>query len=429
MTDPILLARLSVLDQNLASARDHEWLKTELEQVDVADEVWDGLDATVGRQARGHTTSIEDLRNRLREAEDMSPADKELAVISAWTDYGKLQQESQDLFGEFLEFIGGLAFRSRRLDERICNVADELIQACSKDTIGDPWQSVTVPAPREAIKKTLAAIIRLRFPERTIWTLPFAAHEFGHVLVDEDPDLQRFVDKYARLWRAQQVRFGRGRGRPMSMAHARHYLDELLADAFATYYMGPAYAAAAVHLRFDPTTAQREDEEYPSDLKRARVVLSMLERMNGDVPIKPVGNVLDRLRDDWGTVCRLCGGPRLAAAEEDRLDQLAGAAHAEFRRVLRSSAEYPAAGHSGWLVAVRWQEQWHEKVTKRQTLSVTDDITRTSKLRDALNAAWLFRILHPAEVREATTPALQLCEAIIRERKGTALSASARTAG
>jgi hypothetical protein len=429
MLDPILSARLNALDQNLASAKDHEWLKTELDQVDVADEVWDGLDATIGREARGHATSIEALRNRLREAEGKDEADTELEVINAWAEYGKVLQESQDLFGEFLEFIGGLAFRSRRLDERICNVADELIQSCSKDTIGDTWQSVTVPAPREAIKKTLAAIIRLRFPERTVWTLPFAAHEFGHVLMDEDRDLQRFVDKHARTWRAQGVRFGRGRGRPMSMAHAQDYLDELLADAFATYYMGPAYAAAAVHLRFDPTTAQREDEEHPSDLKRARVVLSMLERMNRDVPMKPYGNVLDRLRDDWDTVSRRSGVPRLGPTEEDRLNELAEAAHAEFTRVLRSSAEYPAAGHGGWLVAVTWQEQWHQKVTRRQTLSVPDDVNRTSKLRDALNAAWMFRILHPAEVREATTPALRLCEAIIRERRGTAASTSARTAG
>jgi hypothetical protein len=428
VADPILTARLNVLQQNLASATNNDWLKEKLE-IEVADEVWDGLEATIGREARQLAASIEALRGRLKDAQGKDEAARETDVADAWADYGKLHQQSQDLFGEFLEFIGGLAFRSRKLDERICNVADELIQSCSKDAIGDPWQSVTVPARREAVKKTLAAIIRLRFPERTIWTLPFAAREFGLVLMDEDKDLRRFIDEYAGTWRDLRVRFGSGRGRVMNKVHATAYVDELLADGFATYYMGPAYAAAAVHLRFDPTTALREDDEHPSDLRRAHVILSMLGQMNKAAAMSPYGDVLDRLRSDWAVVCMRSGDLRLESSEEERLDELVDGAYRAFRVNFRSAAEYPATGFSGWLTASNWQGQWHQKVEVRETLSVPGDISKTSKLRDALNAAWLFRILHPAEVREITRVGLLLCEEIIKARFAPAATITPRAAG
>jgi hypothetical protein len=419
MVDPILSARLNVLKQNLQRAADTEWLQKSLHQVGVSDEVWLGLAKTIGLEARQQVGTIDALQRGLRNAERQEEETRETALAKTWEGYSQLHLKSQELFGEFLEFIGGLAFRSRELDERICNVADELIQNCSRDTIGDPWQSVTVPAREEAVSKTLAAIIRLRFPERTIWTVPFAAHEFGHVLMEECDPLKKIIDEYAPVWRDLRVRFG-GSGRIMSKARARAYLGELLADAFATYYMGPAYPAAAIHLRFDPTTALREDEEHPSDLRRAYVILSMLEQMNKKLGLLPYREILNRLRSDWAALCRRNGHPKLESSHETRLDDLVATAYGTFGTALLPAAEYPLSGYSGWSVASGWQARWQQEAEANGPLSLPDGVTKTSRLRDALNAAWVFRIMHPAEVRDVTDVALRLCEEIIQARSASA---------
>ena len=95
-------------------------------------------------------------------------------------------------------------------------------------------------------------IIRLGFPEWSFWSLPLVAHELGHVVVGEK--LEDFLKKQAQDKRE------------------RGYLEEYLADAFATEIMGPAYVCAAVLLRLNP-----------SDLisaKRAWIMFNILEGMD-----------------------------------------------------------------------------------------------------------------------------------------------------
>jgi hypothetical protein len=61
----------------------------------------------------------------------------------------------------------------------------------------------------------------------------------------------------------------------------------LLADAFATYSMGPAYAFYAFRLSLNPVSATRggkpsRTEPLPSE--RAEVILEMLDRMDQKLP-------------------------------------------------------------------------------------------------------------------------------------------------
>jgi hypothetical protein len=418
MLDPILAGRLAALEESLAGIAATRGLQAKLREAHVVirPEVWQGLERTIGGKAREQREAIEKIRRRFQ-----GTGDDQLQLASladAWSDYSRLSQQSQELFREFLEFLGGLAYRSRELDERICRIADALILSCSGETIGDQWQSMTVPAPQEVVNKTLAALVRLRFPERAIWTLPFAAHEFGHEVIGEN-GLRDFVDEQVKGW--LRSRAPSMRGRRMTRRKVEFYLNELFADAFATYYMGPCYACAAIHLRFDPSI--NEDDEHPSDLKRAHVILTMLGYMNEAAIDRPYSDLLRRLQSSWDAICRHVAMPRLDATETTRIEQLTRAAYRKFSNFFIASALYPTGGDSGWLVANEWRERWDAEVHDGQQELSIPQISEASSLRDVLNAAWLFRVYQDDvnAVNAVHNVALRFCEEIADEQQIPAL--------
>src|SRR5262249_25398374 len=104
-------------------------------------------------------------------------------IAGAWREYARIQQECQQIYQEALQLITGLVLRDHALDWGICNIADTLVKQCAGDTRN--LEALTVPALQEALTHTLGYIIRLRFPEWSVWTLPLVVHEFGHVLLHE----------------------------------------------------------------------------------------------------------------------------------------------------------------------------------------------------------------------------------------------------
>ena len=97
-----------------------------------------------------------------------------------------------------------------------------------------------------------AQLIRLGFPEWSVWSLPLIAREFGHV----------FVKKYERIdtdvARAKEAKVA-------DEADLRSWA----ADVFATSVMGSAYPWAAMVLRVDPNDAR--------DQTRVAVMLYTME--------------------------------------------------------------------------------------------------------------------------------------------------------
>ena len=198
-----------------------------------------------------------------------------------WRQYSDpaIYGESQEIFREYVDLLGGLALRDSGFDEGICRIADELIRACASRLPEFGWNSLTIPARQEALKMTMARIIRLGFPEWTIWTLPLAAHELGHVVA---------VGRIARLLDEEnQAGFDKNDTRIC------------FADAFATFVMGPAYACAAILMRFDPFRAITSEDDHLT-LQRAECTLQMLEAMNRAAGrTNPYGGIVKRLRDEW----------------------------------------------------------------------------------------------------------------------------------
>lgn len=283
------------------------------------------------------------------------------ALQAAWADYRqKLQNHSEPLFGEYVDVLRGLALRETGLDEGICRIADMLL-----DQFGHVgrvhWESLTIPARRAAMEMTVAQLIRLGFPEWTLWALPLAAYEFGHVVVSEHPELSSY-----RQSRTQTKEEGR-------------HLENCLADAYATYSMGPAYACAALLLRFDPSEA--------SDVERAEVILGMLERAETEAQRASYREILDILRREWSAALGQAPAEPVSDSIRQRLNDWIDF----FVNFFQKNAYRATYRDETWALALTWATE----------LDAADpeigDIPQVADLRDVLNAAWLCRVRHPGE--------------------------------
>lgn len=411
MTDSILNARLAALEQNLKRAAEGPswWDSVQELKLPSAIAIWEGLNRAIMDQAREHLETLQEIRDMLKYAEQTDD------VKEAWRRYAEVYKQCQEFFGECLEVIGGLTFRYSGLEERIYQLADDLISDCVKDSTSIlQWVAPTVPALPETLIKTLARMIGLRFPEWTIWTLPFTAHELGHVVIREDEKLCGFPRRHAEAW-----------ANGSTIERAKSHLNEYLADAFATYTMGPAYACAVILLRFNPLDAYRDDDEHPADAKRAHVVLTMLQRMNDAAGMEePYEGVKVRLSENWQEVLRRAGQPDAQQAlDAQRLEKLVDGIWPEFEHWLRPAAKYPHDEKAyGWLVAEEWYRTWKDQLEKGQLLNI-QDVSPRNTLRDVLNAAWLCRLEyldepeHLDRTERIEEAAHKLCAAIIAERR------------
>lgn len=480
MPDPVLRSRVLALEHQLdLIAQSPQWLeKMELRSDEVTDELETELDATIGRQARKQKDVLRAIADSL-DAAARDDDETEPAFAEQWRRYQRVRDASEEVFSECLEFFGGLAIRKNGWDERICKVADELIRTCARETTGDPWISCTVPAPHEALAKTLARMVRLRFPDWSVWTLPFTAHEYGHVALVEAPDLAKFVTCEVEnsvllalpdivSFRASAVARDRktddvaplyeeletvareqldaclrdpdslddvaaaANGTPPTIAgepapepirlltlrvretvrRERVRMHVLIADAFATYTMGPAYACAALMLRFTP--AHRDDAVW--DTERAAVVLAMLRRMNAE-GAGLYERVTEELATTWNqAVLRARAPAKLEAAAEKAVEGLVGDAWNVFRVDLRPSARYPEGEpNEGWLSAQMLAAQWSKNLQDRRALTTAAPL---NKLRDVINAAWWCRLTRDADDAEAIEiAAVAVCRDILDQRE------------
>jgi hypothetical protein len=104
----------------------------------------------------------------------------------AWRRYeDEVLKTTKPLFEEYVDLLGGLALRALGFDLGVAQSADTLL-IILEDRMELPNSSVAVPAHTQALRMTVARIIRLGFPGWTMWDLPLAAHEFGHVVADRE---------------------------------------------------------------------------------------------------------------------------------------------------------------------------------------------------------------------------------------------------
>jgi hypothetical protein len=354
---------------------------------------------------------------------------------TAWRKYGHAYEESQKIFHECLEILVGLALRDKLLDE-VCHIADELIKELTALALGSA--SLAVPAADEALDKTLARIVRVRFPDWTIWTLPFVIHEYAHVLIDENDGLRALTAEHASTLIAasntlQQAYAEAGddeEKRENVTRRATYPLRILIADAFATYSMGPAYAYTAILLRLDPLVLG-ETGGPPAHAKRAHVILEILRYISGKAGGQdPFRHAADDLSVRWQSLAKIAGAD-LPEPVEGSIESIAanlgptldflfsipgvkGMPYPYFDQV-----GFSDAADNGWNVAERWAEAWKNEL---ENFGELDDLTEPgvtdkSKLRDVLNAAWLCVVEKPGHRGQIESVVKSTCDMIVEHRR------------
>jgi hypothetical protein len=309
------------------------------------------------------------LTQRRRELSALRDAvDAGEVLQDGWSTLHAIRAAAQPLFAECLTVVEGGLVRGIGLDRGLCATADALLGELSRLS-EVPWDRFTVLAEGESIND-VADIIRLRFPEVGVWSVPVAAHELGHhvgrTLAGEGDLMSSTLFTRA------------GRAGPRVEAHTH----EQFADCYATYALGPAYPCACILQRFDPKTAFDATDEHPDAARRVALCLFVLTRMDDD-DLRPFADVIETLASAWQPMVEAATG-RTPSVEVD-----GDAVQAEqYWDVLEHAV--PAARYRGWLRAKELTYRLLDEHARGGVPSADAD-----NLRDAINAAWAARLSGP----------------------------------
>ena len=347
--------------------------------------------------ARMHDRFTDEFREA---GEDLSALEDKLwagqSLGACWEDLAKVKTSAEVLLGDCLAFIHGALTRTEELDWGLCRIADYFLQKLSAAARVE-WRSLTVLAESE-FYENLAQIVRLRFAEVSIWSLPVAAHEFGHFAGPAiraearekrrwryDHPLQQLLDEELLLGENNWAR-----------------MHEHIADIFATYSLGPSYVYTCVLLRFDPSNPNLA-YRHPSDTSRVFTMLETLRRMNeADETERPYSVIIGEIDTVWQSSVASAG----ATLEIDRTTALG---NARFEEIYDLLAEViPTARYSSMARADRLQAELDPQARDGPRIGADDTIP------DVLNAAWLHRVGHwDASAEAIGKRALAACNRIV----------------
>ena len=334
------------------------------------------------------------LRKRLRAQKDQleelaGRVGPDSATEDRWRELQFLTKEAEAQLAESLGFLEGALIRRSGLDGGICRIADWLLDELSAST-GIGWVRLTILAAEESYAQR-AGIIHLRFPEFTVWALPLAAHEFGHVVAQELREM-RADGSFDYPVTSEITSAGSG------AAHQR----ELFADIFATYALGPAYPCTAILLRFSPTrgASPDADDQHPNDGKRVSAMLKTLRWLSrrADPVTRPYDGIAAALETTWTTALRATGADDL---DEEALDKVAYWVEVVYLPLLNKELE--DARYGGWGAALELARRLDQR---------HDGAMGVPRIADVLNAAWRARLARPQDdntVERLGAAALELC--------------------
>lgn len=353
----------------------------------------------------------------------------------AWKTYReKVRDQSDALFSEYVEFLGGLALRDTGLggllpsaaekgdedpadtnDEAeynrdVCVMADELIRQISYFREKDLWHSMAVPGRTWPTARTLSRMIRLGFPDWTVWVVPLAAFQFGLVVVDENHLVERYPE-------------------PAGVSNAE--LRVVLADAFATFTAGPSYALASILTKLEPkpetvpgdphegsaetvpgephegspeTVPGEPHEASPesqglTDNERVSMILATLAFMDEESILE---DLIQSLHGRWEAAMQHSGGETDPSPDAGaRVTAWSTYMH-EF---LDSQGTQVRYGARRWRAAMKWPPFTEQGAAESVSRQVPWE---QQTVRDILNAAWYQRITSQQNSRDIAIAALNL---------------------
>jgi hypothetical protein len=324
--------------------------------------------------------------------------------------YWDRRDKCDELFSEYVDYLRGVALRSTGLGDEHGSIADLFFLADSLPATwnrpgGVTWKSLAVPSRVEQNRSTGASVLRIGYPEWTIWALPLLQHEFAHVVIKKN---QATLTVTTRADRA------------------------MLADALAGLVTGPAYACAELLLRLDPAAVGKGQRD---PALRSAVILETLRVCAAAAGDAALAHLAERLREEWrDAVVDAKGDPEALAA---------ALANPDVAAVIERAARFLGFGELTGDQLPVWAKRWATVVTWSQNLAadppVTPDVSAIAGTNGdvsainalVLDAAWLARVGHdpaqdaPMETldRIAGAAALPMLRAARTSQRGGNLSA------
>jgi hypothetical protein len=260
-------------------------------------------------------------------------AEKQQELKEGWELYAELKSQVMPvLSNELLAVIGGIYLKDVHLDylhylrkadddqsvrqRGFTEQAEQLIKNLA-DRSGMGWQSALIVG-EERFSYSKANIIRLRFPACDLWNLPFTAHEYGYIVAYKDEpdwldfpklrkevwdsfdlansnwerpqyqkcylkDVDQLWNEFSKLSKNRRKETYEQRKAEIDALREKQvaYVCRLFADAFATFFVGPAYVYALIYLRFVPDDSlYRPSPEMPPFIVRFVTALETLRWMD-----------------------------------------------------------------------------------------------------------------------------------------------------
>jgi hypothetical protein len=345
------------------------------------------------------TTHLANLRARRQSATSASiPA----TVWSAISNTAEIDL----LFDECLTFIQAARSRGPDVSPDLSEITDLLFEELAGKMNSTAWRSYSTFSAEDSFDLN-TNIVRLRYPLCDIWDLPVTVHEFGHFISPRlggattpggsTPVFQQYKKEFLERERQQEPQNGANARLGLNVIDWMTYLDEMFADAFATYALGPAFACTCIALRFDPLNAQVEaDGRHPSYSARAYNIFQMLQRM--DKELAQQGQMKDAIRALAQHWRGLCESAKTACLPDDENRKWIEAQVSNIYEMLRSSE--PALRFTAW-----------DAATQTQAWLLNPEVQREGEVSIAqlLNTAWILRMIPGCDPQQLNKNFMALC--------------------
>ncbi|GAA1965030.1 hypothetical protein [Amycolatopsis minnesotensis] len=289
---------------------------------------------------------------------------------TGWPSLNAARASALELTREVLAYCHGELLRRAELDHGIGDVAERLLDHLTRGAGID--RRVLLSVAESAFLTHTVSMIRNRFPDVSVWSLPVLAHEFGHhvasTMAHGDP---RFRDEWrpVRQYLSEEADSGEG-SREVELAH----LNELFADVYATYVLGAAYPLHLLMLAAQPGPGT---DTHPAWSRRVRTVLSTVDALGEDE--HPTAAGFRGLSRKLASLTRANFPDAVGTAAEQALAGLQARAMIELlREHAYARARYPMPDRVQSLVI-------DPREPEREPVAGTT-------VADVLNAAWLWRL-------------------------------------
>jgi hypothetical protein len=291
----------------------------------------------------------------------------------AWARVHAREIEVAALLEESLALVAGAALRNSPIGSYppqaprngqgswdAYSIADALLDELASRASDARWPSFTVPGVAESFVYS-SRLIQVRFPRPTVWDLSATAHELGHYAARTMTEfsggrMHNFADDlHVELDAVNEASWA--------------WLEELFADAFAAWVLGPAYGLTCITLAFDPLEASIGTVSHPPGSARVRAITIALDALD-DYRVRWLANQAAKLWDRLVDVCE---------AEQPPQDDLVVPDSWPEKIVQLLADHLPYGRYSTFTEA--------ERLSSDLGAPGAD-----TKLADAINAAWLARI-------------------------------------